>query len=217
MKAPNRLLYCRLIDADLMQRSFVLRHIPLSLTLLRLLLGPGIVVLAFVHAPGWVLGVAVIVGILSDIFDGILARRLGVATAALRRLDSTVDVVFFVGVLGAIAVARPAILGDWKWGIGLLLGLEALAQVVSLAKFRRPAGTHARSAKGWGLLLCASCTAILAWGWTGWLLSATIVVGALAYLESISIILILPHSAIDVPSLFHAFRRRREQLASAPE
>jgi phosphatidylglycerophosphate synthase len=33
---------------------------------------------------------------LSDVFDGIAARRLGVATTALRRLDSAADTVFYV-------------------------------------------------------------------------------------------------------------------------
>lgn len=35
---------------------------------------------------------------LSDVFEGVIARRLGIATPGLRRLDSAADTLFFVAV-----------------------------------------------------------------------------------------------------------------------
>jgi CDP-diacylglycerol--glycerol-3-phosphate 3-phosphatidyltransferase len=43
-----------------------------------------------------------VAGFLSDAYDGILARRLGVATESLRRLDSLADTLFYAA---ALAVA----------------------------------------------------------------------------------------------------------------
>jgi len=44
---------------------------------------------------------AMTIGLLSDIFDGIIARRLGVATPSLRRLDSQTDAAFWLAVLAS--------------------------------------------------------------------------------------------------------------------
>ena len=41
-------------------------------------------------------GMGIALGFLSDIFDGVMARRLGIATATLRRLDSVADAPFYV-------------------------------------------------------------------------------------------------------------------------
>jgi len=73
--------------------------IPASLTLLRLFLGPLALWLAFTDAPRSVYAVILVAGLLSDYFDGVLARRLGVAREWLRRLDSTVDVIFYIFLL----------------------------------------------------------------------------------------------------------------------
>src|SRR5215469_1986808 len=64
-------------------------------------------------------------GVLSDIFDGIIARRLGVATSRLRRADSLADVIFWLAVLAAAQrldhfVSRNLLM------IGLLMASEAL-------------------------------------------------------------------------------------------
>jgi CDP-diacylglycerol--glycerol-3-phosphate 3-phosphatidyltransferase len=66
----------------------VKRHLPFALTTLRLLLGPLALVVAFCHWPRLIFLPLLVTGTLSDIFDGILARRYGVATPALRRYDS---------------------------------------------------------------------------------------------------------------------------------
>jgi phosphatidylglycerophosphate synthase len=55
-----------------------------------------------------------VVAFLSDIFDGILARRLGVATANLRRLDSAADSAY-VGIAADLeGLAISLILLTWQ-------------------------------------------------------------------------------------------------------
>ena len=57
-------------------------------------------------------GLCLIAAFLSDVFDGILARRLGVATPTLRRLDSIADSVFYLAaVFAAITGILSALLG----------------------------------------------------------------------------------------------------------
>ncbi len=66
--------------------SAALRRLPLALTLLRAGLAPVVVALALAWPNGVAFGACLVVAFLSDVFDGIVARRLGVATATLRRL-----------------------------------------------------------------------------------------------------------------------------------
>jgi CDP-diacylglycerol--glycerol-3-phosphate 3-phosphatidyltransferase len=103
-------------------------------------------------------------GLLSDVFDGVIARRQGVATAALRRFDSAADVVFYLAVLWSAAVVYPEVLWAHAPGVGAILGLEATGQAVSLVRTGRSPATHAYSAKCWGLVLFASSVALLGFG-----------------------------------------------------
>ena len=65
--------------------------IPLSLTLLRATLAPLLVYLVhYAPDPEW-FALCLVIALLSDIFDGVIARKLDVATPALRRLDSIAD------------------------------------------------------------------------------------------------------------------------------
>ena len=64
------------------------RHLPFALTTLRLLLGPIALACAGMGAARLVFVPILVCGTLSDIFDGVLARRFGIATPALRRYDT---------------------------------------------------------------------------------------------------------------------------------
>src|SRR4051812_2228545 len=68
---------------------------PYALTLLRLFLAPVLVWMVYAGAPGVAFAAVILIAFISDVFDGILARKLGVATAELRHLDSRVDLVFY--------------------------------------------------------------------------------------------------------------------------
>src|SRR5438874_6283935 len=100
------------------------QHLPRGLTTLRVLLGAAMVVLAYVRANGAVLVACVVTALLSDIFDGILARRYGVETAALRRYDSIADTIFYAGVAWAVWVLYPSVVHDRAAVLLALLAFE---------------------------------------------------------------------------------------------
>ena len=80
------------------------------LTLLRLTMAPA--VLAFAASRAWGAALAwVIVGGLSDVADGILARRLGIGTQLGRVLDPIVDIVFNVCLM--VGLYRGGLLPVW--------------------------------------------------------------------------------------------------------
>lgn len=179
----------------------------LALTLLRLALAPALVVLARSGAPGAVLAAALVVGFASDVLDGVVARRAGAVTPFLRRLDSSVDTVFYLGVAYAAWHRHPEALRAMALPILLVIAGEALNYVVAYAKFRREASYHARSARLWGLLLFLALLALLGTG-SGALLPVALAVGLLAELETLAITLVLRGWRHDVPSVWNARRVR---------
>ena len=63
----------------------MLRSVPLALTALRALLAPVVVALALLLPSRPAFAACLVVAFLSDLFDGIAARRLGVATPEIGR------------------------------------------------------------------------------------------------------------------------------------
>ena len=69
------------------------QHLPWAMATGRALLGPVLIAGEACNWSGLALAWLVVTALLSDIFDGILARRYGVATPALRRYDSIADII----------------------------------------------------------------------------------------------------------------------------
>jgi CDP-diacylglycerol--glycerol-3-phosphate 3-phosphatidyltransferase len=183
------------------------RYLTLALTLLRLLLAPIILVMVRAGAPGWAFAAVLIAGFLSDVFDGVVARATGVATASLRRLDSAVDTVFYLAVAYAAWRLHPEPLFAMRWPIALILFGEGANHLYAIARFHREPSYHAWSAKAWGLCLFAALVTLFALD-DGRLLAVAIVAGLVAQLEVLMITFTLPTWRHDVPTVFHAIRLR---------
>jgi len=144
-------------------------------------------------------------GVLSDIFDGIIARRLGVATPALRVWDSRADVVFWVCAFAAVALARPGLI-DLLWpAAAVIAALEIGNHLASYAKFRREASPHHYLSKAFGLALWGLCSAALLAGDNIATMRATITtvlaIGILSQLEAFAITMRLKAWRCDVASV----------------
>ncbi|MDR2507802.1 MAG: CDP-alcohol phosphatidyltransferase family protein [Candidatus Accumulibacter sp.] len=124
--------------------------IPLPLTLIRLILGPLALLIALYNAPRSIFAAILIAGLLSDYFDGAIARRLGVARPWLRRLDSTVDIVFYVSIAAVAYILETATFVTVIVAIAFFIGAEAICIATSLIKFRSLPGMHCCSAKAYG-------------------------------------------------------------------
>src|SRR5262249_61514320 len=101
-----------------------LERVPLLLTCFRGVLGPCLIACAYLWPRPAVLGTCVLIAFVTDIFDGVIARRLGIATAHLRRLDSAADSVFYLCALWAVWVLHPNIILDNALLLVLLAVLE---------------------------------------------------------------------------------------------
>ena len=185
-----------------------LRLVPFSLVGLRLVLGP---VLLFGAAHAWT-GAALVsilsVGVLSDIFDGVIARRLGVATPVLRQADSAVDIVFWLCVLGAAQERTGGLIMRYGLLISILFFFEVMCQLLSFARFRRPPATHTFAAKLWGLMLFLGFALLLIPVPADTFIRIVFIFGIAVDIEVLAIMMLSSTQPIDVPSVF-ALRPRR--------
>ena len=181
---------------------------PALLVALRLALAPGLLALAWRGRTGALFVALFLVAFLSDVLDGMLARRLGVSTAGLRRADSLADVALYGAVLAAAWLTRRSELLAFAPALLAMLAAQVLAWLVSVLRFGRLPSYHTWSSKAWGLSLCVATLALFgADDGRGLLLAAA--VGVWACLEDVAISLALRESREDVLSLAHARRLRR--------
>jgi CDP-diacylglycerol--glycerol-3-phosphate 3-phosphatidyltransferase len=180
----------------------------LALTALRALLAPVMVLLALLHPSPVGFAVCLVVAFLSDVFDGIIARRLKVATPNLRRLDSIADSIFYAAATFAAWHLHPAVIAEHIGALVVLGALEIARYAFDLKKFGREASYHMWSSKLWGIALFAGFLALLVFGASGAAVAAAIYIGIVADIEGLAISMVLAEWKTDVPSLLHAYRQR---------
>lgn len=185
--------------------------IPKALIYFRLVIGVVLLVLGITgptdQRPLIVLLMSV--GLLTDIFDGIIARRLGVSTRQLRRLDSSVDQFFFLAASAVAFFLCPAFFEFHSARLIILLASEGLAYLICLIRFRKEIATHSIGSKIWALLLFATLTQIILQCQSGVLFELCFWTGILTRLEIAAILLTLRTWTSDVPSFYHAIQLRK--------
>jgi phosphatidylglycerophosphate synthase len=182
------------------------------MVLLRVLLCPVLVIGARRGWPGRWLGLIVLVALLDDIYDGVLARRWHCDTPLLRRADTSADTIFYLGVALTLWLLFPTILRA-NWKLLLALGLAELTRhAFDRYKFGKAASYHSYLAKCWGLVMGLAVIGFLVFGGPRWMIPASVLVGIVADAEGLAMSLILPRWQNDVKTLGAAWRLRSAML-----
>lgn len=185
--------------------------IPYLLILFRFLLAPIIIILSYLlgkNASYFIL-ILMFLGLLSDIFDGIIAREMGIDTEKMRRLDSQTDLIFWLSISFSCYLIYPELINENLIGVIAVITMEAVCYGVSLIKFGKETCTHAFVSKMWGLTLLATFTCLLGFAYGGWMMKICIILGLISQIDVILIILFLPKWTHDIPSFYHAILIRK--------
>ena len=186
-----------------------MNRLPPALTFFRLAAGVGWIPLALCHAGAGRLVALLLAGLASDVADGIVARRLGVATLALRRLDTRADLVFYGFATAAALATTPipvAVVLPW---CAAYCSLCLLRNLVDYFCYRASPSYHMWSGKLWSLVLCMHLGLLFCGRHAFFLLPAAFVLYALNAAEGIIASLTLPGPRQDVPSVWHALKSLR--------
>ncbi len=183
-------------------------YIPWLLVGLRVAIAPMLLLDALDRqTSAWFL-MGYILAILSDIFDGILARRWQVSTPRLRQADSWADIWLFLCLALCTWLVYPQVIMAFRTPLLIAIAAQFMLFTISLIKFQKFPSFHTYTAKAWGLMLLVATIGLFGFGYihTLWLAIAACLLNTL---EEIIMTLILPKWQCDILSVFHALKLRR--------
>ena len=185
-----------------------LKHVPNMLSGARALAVPVLFLLAIEEqrtAFTWVL----IPALLSDIFDGWIARVFHIESRIGAALDSVADsLMMFVAVFG-IWVFHPEVIREHAWLCGTAVGLWALEDVLALLRYRRLSSFHTYLSKIVANLLGLFVGWLFLFGFEPWLLYLAAGASIVASLEELALLKVLPGWRADVRGLWWVLREGR--------
>lgn len=191
----------------------LIKQLPFALVIFRAVVAPFLLWDASDGDVGVYFLIGYIAGFLSDIFDGVIARRIGVSNAQLRQADSWADVLFYCCIFISAWWVYPEIVRAFAWPLSLLALAQVLWWLANLYKYGKPAAYHTYSAKFWGITLFFATVSLFGFGYAGLPMWLMIVAGLVHTVEEIAMTLVLPVWRHDVLSIFHAIRLRRQLMA----
>jgi phosphatidylglycerophosphate synthase len=189
-------------------RAGIVPNIPNALSLLRLLSAPFLLVLAIAGRERpfrWLL----VASLLTDIADGIIARRLQITSKVGAMLDSTADLLVFGTAVYAIFRLRSAFVSEHYGPILALVGLYLMALAAGLLRYSRLASFHTHACRIAAYAQGIFVVLLLFRGYEPALFYLMIGVSALAYMEEFALTFFLPKWTANVGGLYWVLRHGR--------
>ena len=180
-----------------------MKKIPFLLIYSRILIAVIIGFLAFLETENKSIWIVVLMslGLLTDVFDGIIARKLNISSEKLRVWDSNVDQFFWLVVIGAIFYLNTSFIVENIFWIGIIAFLELLSYFISYLKFKKSIATHSILAKIWTLTLLAFLIDLVLNSSSFIPFIICITLGIISRVEIILIIITLKKWTTDIPSI----------------
>lgn len=170
---------------------------------------PAVLLTAMGGLKAWFVGL-LIAGLLTDALDGYLARRFKAQSELGRKLDSFADYLTMITGIAGIALLWPAIMQrELVW---VTVGLVAFFAVVvyGFVRLGRAPCYHTWASKVLAVACGLSMVPLLAeWSAVPFHVAMTLLV--LCGVEEILIAVLVPWHEGEVPTVWHAWRMRREK------
>lgn len=150
-------------------------------------------------------------GLLTDVFDGIIARKLNISTDKLRIWDSNVDQFFWLIVIASVFYLNFSFVKENFLWIAIILLLEFSSYLISYLKFKRTIATHSILAKVWTLSLLWFLIDLTLHSTSEVAFYSCIFLGVISRIEINLIVLRLKKWATDIPSILAVSKINRGQ------
>ncbi len=190
----------------------LLYKIPFALLYSRLVIAVLLIVFSFIAvSPGIIITLS-IYAIVSDIFDGMLARHLKISTVKMRQTDTKIDTVFWLGCLFYLCMHHTAFIKTYVIQLIILVSSECIIILFGLLKFNERISYHTILSKVWALILLwffidlvSNDTSYISFTIAFWY-------GLMVQFEILAIAIILKINQTDVPGLVQAIKLRKGLL-----
>jgi phosphatidylglycerophosphate synthase len=184
------------------------QQIPWALAGVRAALGPILIAGAQCNWSGMALAAMVLGAAVSDIYDGVLARRWKCDTAGVRLFDTVADTIFYFCAGMGLWLARPEIFRKNAALLLVVLAMEAFHFGFDYSKFGKPASYHSWLAKSWGVVLATSLVVALATPFGSGMITLSLIVGIACKAEGLAMSFLLKEWERDVRTLAAAWALR---------
>ncbi|GAA3645165.1 CDP-alcohol phosphatidyltransferase family protein [Flavivirga jejuensis] len=180
-----------------------MKKIPFLLIYSRILIGIMIGLLAIYKIENYHIIIVLLmsIGLITDIFDGIIARKLNISSEKLRIWDSNVDQFFWIVTITSIFYINKGFVKEKFIWIAIIILLELLCYLISFWKFKKSIATHSILAKFWTLSLLGFLIDLTLNSTSQIPFSICIILGIISRVEIILIIKKLKKWTTDVPSI----------------
>jgi phosphatidylglycerophosphate synthase len=190
-------------------KTRILHKIPHALLYSRLVVAILIIIFSFtVISPIFIVALS-IYAILSDVFDGIIARRLKISTIEMRQLDTKIDTVFWFSCLFYICITHSQFLKAHLLQISILVFSELFIIAFGFLKFEERISYHTIFSKFWALLLLWFFIDLILNNKCHYSFIVSFWYGIFVQMEILLIAIILKDNQTDVPGFLKAIKLRK--------
>lgn len=183
-------------------------NIPNVLSFYRLLSFPVILILALAGYKQ-VFAVLIIINLITDVLDGLIARLLKQQTEFGARIDSIADISTYILVFLGVWLFKRDDFAPHVVSFSIFIGLLITALGLSLVKFGRFPSLHLYSWKIGGYIQGTFFFTLFAFGFFTPFYYIMVYWGILAFLEHIIIQLIIPEMRSNVKGLFWVLGKKK--------
>lgn len=177
---------------------------PNLVSLLRILLAPVLLILAYQQYPTTFL-IVLMFALFTDVLDGFLARHLNMITELGSHLDSWGDFIIYSSLAIAAWWLWPDIIREEVISVMAIIFSFTLPVLIGLIKFKSLTSYHTWSVKAAVFITVTSYIVVFS-EWARWPLYLAAIVSVIAAIEEVLITLIMRHEHADVRSVWHAYQ-----------
>jgi len=191
-------------------RRKIFRNIPNILSIYRIIAAPGLLLLIILDESNlfkWML----LISLITDILDGMIARAFQLESMLGARLDSIGDMsTFIVAIVGIMTFHMAFVREQIVWVI-LILGLYLLQTVVALLKYHKITSFHTTFAKITAHFQGIFVMSLFFFGFQGWIFYPVVVVSVFTYSEEILLVLLLQEPKSNVGGIWRVLRKGKTE------
>jgi CDP-diacylglycerol--glycerol-3-phosphate 3-phosphatidyltransferase len=184
--------------------------IPNILSLYRLFMFP-VIVLMILLGQEMIFAILLVISLNTDVWDGFIARRFNQQTALGARIDSLADIGMYVTALTGITLFKIGEIGSDAWVFYVFVASYIVTHLSPLIKFGKIQTFHLFSIKFGGYLQGIFFIWLFFKGYPPIYFYVMVTISLLAFVESLTIQLIIPEMRSDVKGLYWVLKERRRQ------
>lgn len=182
--------------------------IPNILSLYRLFMFP-VILLMIILKQEMVFAILLVISLNTDVWDGFIARHFNQQTAIGARIDSLADIGVYITALLGITLFKIEEMGPDAWLFYVFVASYVITHLSPLIKFRKIQSFHLWSIKLGGYLQGIFFILLFFVGYIPLYFYVMVNISLLAFIENLTIQLILPEMRSDIKGLWWVLKERR--------